>query len=47
MFEEEIANRRENIFKQKNTAAIDEMKQILNQYSQEKNKQEESNHNKD
>jgi hypothetical protein len=26
MFEEEIANRREQIFKQKNTAAIDEMK---------------------
>ena len=40
MFEEEIAKRREKIFKDKNTAAIDEMKQILNEYSQEKNKNE-------
>jgi hypothetical protein len=43
MFEEEIAKRREKIFKDKNTAAIDEMKQILNEYSHEKTRAEESN----
>lgn len=33
MFEEEIANRRERIFKQKDSTAIEEMKKILNEYS--------------
>lgn len=36
MFEEKIAKRREKIFKEKNQAAIEEMKQILQEYSQEK-----------
>jgi len=36
MFEEEIAKRRENIFKTKNTQFIEEMKTILNEYSNEK-----------
>ena len=33
MFEEEIAKRREEIFKYKKTEAIEEMKNILNEYS--------------
>ena len=36
MFEEEIAKRREDIFKNKDTGAIEEMKRILNDYSKEK-----------
>ena len=36
MFEEEIAKRREDIFKNKNTQWIEEMKTILNEYSNEK-----------
>jgi len=36
MFEEEIAKRREEIFTNKNTGAIEEMKRILNEYSKEK-----------
>jgi len=38
MFEEEIAQRREKIFKDKNTKAIEEMKLILNEYSNLKQK---------
>lgn len=33
MFEEEIASRRERIFKMKDEKAIEEMKQILNEYA--------------
>ena len=40
MFEEEIAERREKIFKDKDNQAIEEMKQILNDYSKEKAEQE-------
>jgi hypothetical protein len=36
MFEEEIAERRERIFKNKDQTAIEEMKQILNAYAHEK-----------
>ena len=39
MFEEKIAKRREKIFKEKNQAAIEEMKKILQEYSQEKESQ--------
>lgn len=45
MYEEMIAERREQIFKEKNTSAIEEMKQILNDYSEEKKKAEEQGTN--
>ena len=38
MFEEEIASRRQQIFNAKDTQAIEEMKQILNDYAIEKKK---------
>ena len=40
MFEEEIAERREKIFKEKNNEAIEEMKTILNEYSTKKTAEE-------
>lgn len=40
MFEQMIADRRENIFKEKNTQAIEEMKKILNEYTKIKDKDE-------
>lgn len=40
MFEEKIAKRREEIFKDGDKAAIEEMKRILNDYSKEKEEAE-------
>ena len=45
MFEAKIASRREDIFKRKDNAAIEEMRRILNEYTEEKarEQQEEGN----
>ena len=45
MFEQKIAKRREEIFNRKDNAAIEEMKKILNEYTEEKarEQQEEGN----
>jgi hypothetical protein len=38
-----IADRRETIFREKNTVAIEEMKEILNQYTKEKDEEQKQN----
>ena len=40
MFEQMIADRREKIFQDKDTQAIEEMKKILNQYTKQKEEAE-------
>tara|TARA_B110000285_G_scaffold220802_1_gene272978 strand:+ start:782 stop:910 length:129 start_codon:yes stop_codon:yes gene_type:complete len=40
MFEQMIAERREKIFKDKDTQAIEEMKKILNLYTAQKDEEE-------
>jgi|APSaa5957512535_1039671.scaffolds.fasta_scaffold133304_2 hypothetical protein len=43
MFEQLIAERREKIFKDKDTVAIEEMKKILNLYTQQKDEEDKQN----
>ena len=43
MFEDEIAQRRQKIFDDNDTKAIEEMKKILNEYSKKKQDKNEQN----